>query len=64
MILQALLPNSSVPASWDRDSRLTVQSSRTARFTSQQLQRDSANLIRRAENAMKTNWADTNNAFR
>ena len=34
------------------------------RFSAQQLERDAANLIRRAENAMKTNWADTNSALR
>ena len=35
-----------------------------SRFTSQQLERDATNMIRRAETAMKTNWKDTNNAFR
>ena len=34
------------------------------RFSSQQLERDAGNMIRRAENAMKTNWNDVNNAFR
>ena len=34
------------------------------RFSSQQLERDASNMIRRAENAIKTNWNDTNNTFR
>ena len=34
------------------------------RFSSQQLERDATNMIRRAENAMKCNWNDVNNAFR
>ena len=34
------------------------------RFLAQQLERDATNMIRRAENAMRTNWANTNNAFK
>ena len=56
--------NKSVPESWARESENNVQLSRNSRFASQQLERDASNLIRRAENAMKTNWAETNNAFR
>ena len=34
------------------------------RFLAQQLERDATNMIRRAENAMRTKWANTNNAFK
>ena len=34
------------------------------RFSAQQLERDATNMIRRAENAMRTKWANTNNAFK
>lgn len=62
--IQNILVNKSVPESWNRDSKDNVQLSRNSRFASQQLERDSSNMIRRAENTMKTNWNDTNNAFR
>ena len=62
--IQNILVNNSVPGSWNRDSQNNVQVSRNARFASQQLERDASNMIRRAENTMKTNWNDTNNAFR
>ena len=38
--------------------------SESFRFLAQQLERDATNMIRRAENAMRTNWANTNNAFK
>ena len=62
--IQNLLVNKSVPESWNRDSKDNVQQSRNSRFASQQLERDASNMIRRAETTMKTNWNDTNNAFR
>ena len=78
--IQNILVNKSVPESWNRDSQNNVQVSRNSRsdeakntepkitsifrFSSQQLERDASNMIRRAENAMKTNWNDVNNAFR
>ena len=34
------------------------------RFSCQQLERDGANMIRKAETAMRTNWSNTNNAFK
>ena len=62
--IQNILVNKSVPDSWNRDTRDIVQVSRNSRFASQQLERDASNMLRRAENMMRTNWNDTNNAFR
>ena len=77
IFFQELLCNQSVPESWARESQENMQGSRNSRwifilkkvnkafrFSAQQLERDATNMIRRAENAMRTNWANTNNAFK